>query len=127
MKLDSIASAGLHNSSINTQWEGAAQTRVSGENSSPVERTNTEQQRGEERNSIISDNMLDNAIGQANKALQVHKKFIERSIHEKTKTIMYVLKDMETNEVIREFPPRKIQDMIAKMWELAGLMVDERR
>ncbi len=34
--------------------------------------------------------------------------------------------DTETNKVIKEFPPEKIQDMIAKMWELAGLFVDER-
>ncbi len=39
---------------------------------------------------------------------------------------MYVMKDTETNEVIREFPPKKIQDMIAKMWEIAGLFVDEK-
>jgi len=35
--------------------------------------------------------------------------------------------DSETNEVIREIPPEKILDMVAKMWELAGLIVDERR
>jgi flagellar protein FlaG len=35
--------------------------------------------------------------------------------------------DNETNEVIREFPPKKILDMIANMMELAGLIVDERR
>ena len=32
----------------------------------------------------------------------------------------------ETNEVIREIPPEKILDLVAKMWELAGILVDER-
>lgn len=32
----------------------------------------------------------------------------------------------ETDEVIREIPPEKILDMVAKMWELAGIMVDEK-
>ena len=32
-----------------------------------------------------------------------------------------------TNEIIREIPPEKILDMVAKMWDTAGLIVDERR
>lgn len=75
---------------------------------------------------VINDEMLDKAIEVANKSLIQHNSFIERSIHEVTKTVMYVMKDATTNEVIKEFPPKKIQDMIAKMWELAGLFVDEK-
>jgi len=30
----------------------------------------------------------------------------------------------ETQEVVREIPPQKILDMVAKMWELAGIIVD---
>ena len=29
-------------------------------------------------------------------------------------------------EVLKELPPEKILDMIAKAWELAGIMVDEK-
>lgn len=75
---------------------------------------------------LITEEMLDKSVEQANKSLDIYDKMIERSIHEKTKAVMYVLKDTRTNEVIREFPPKKIQDMIAKMWELAGLFVDEK-
>jgi flagellar protein FlaG len=74
-----------------------------------------------------NDEMLDNSVKQANKSLGAYNKYIERTVHEKTHAIIYVLRDSVTNEVIREFPPRKIEDMIAKMWELAGLLVDERR
>ncbi len=75
---------------------------------------------------IIDDDMIEKAVEQANKSLENYNRYIERSVHEKTKAIMYVMKDTKTNEVIREFPPKKIQDMIAKMWELAGLFVDEK-
>jgi len=75
---------------------------------------------------VINDEMLDKAIEMANKTLAKHNNFIERSVHETTKTMMYVMKDTVTNEVIKEFPPKKIQDMIAKMWEIAGLFVDEK-
>jgi len=73
-----------------------------------------------------NDKLIDKSVEQANIALKAYDKVIERSVHEKTKTMMYVLKDTKTDEVIREFPPKKIQDMIAKMWELAGLFVDEK-
>lgn len=70
--------------------------------------------------------LVDNSIDQANKTLKQFHRVIERSIHETTKSVMYTIKDTDTNEVIAEFPPKKIQDMIAKMWELAGLFVDEK-
>jgi uncharacterized FlaG/YvyC family protein len=74
----------------------------------------------------INDELLEKSVEQANKSLKKHDRYIERNVHEVTKAIMYKLKDTETNEVIAEFPPQKVQDMIAKMWELAGLFVDER-
>ena len=80
----------------------------------------------EDHKEIINDEMLDKAVEVANKTLAKHNNFIERSVHDVTKTVMYVMKDTVTDEVIREFPPKKIQDMIAKMWELAGLFVDEK-
>lgn len=76
-------------------------------------------------NEIMNDEMLSKAISQANKSLAPRNRSIERAIHEVTHTVMYTIKDTKTNEVIAEFPPKKIQDMIAKMWELAGLFVDE--
>lgn len=80
----------------------------------------------EENVNEISEEIQNKAIEDANKALSHYHRRIEREIHEKTKTIMYKVLDTDTNEVIREFPPKKIQDMIAKMWELAGLFVDEK-
>jgi len=35
--------------------------------------------------------------------------------------------DKKSKEVIKEYPPEKTLDMIAKVWELAGLLVDEKR
>lgn len=40
-------------------------------------------------------------------------------------TIKIMNKD--TQEIIREIPPEKTLAMIAKVWELAGLLVDEKR
>ncbi len=49
------------------------------------------------------------------------------AVHEGTNRIMVKIVDKTTKEVIKELPPEKTLDMIAKAWELAGLMVDEKR
>lgn len=72
------------------------------------------------------EDVLQESVKQANKTLKQYNRYIEREVHEVTHTIMYKLMDSTTQEVIAEFPPKKIQDMIAKMWELAGLFVDEK-
>ncbi len=72
------------------------------------------------------DELMEQGIKQANKTLKNSNRYIEREVHEKTHAVMYKLKDSVTGEVIAEFPPKKIQDMVAKMWELAGLFVDEK-
>lgn len=48
-------------------------------------------------------------------------------IHEKTNRITIKIVDKETKEVVKEFPPEKTLDMIAKVWEMAGILVDEKR
>lgn len=77
-------------------------------------------------NGVIDEELLEKSVDQANKSLEQHNRYIQRKVHDVTKTVMYTLKDSETEEVIAEFPPEKLQDMIAKMWELAGLVIDER-
>ena len=48
-------------------------------------------------------------------------------IHEETNRVTIKIVDKQTKEVIKEFPPEQTLDMIAKVWEMAGLMVDEKR
>ena len=48
-------------------------------------------------------------------------------VHEDTNRVTIKIVDKQSKEVIKEFPPDKTLDMIARVWEMAGLMVDERR
>lgn len=75
----------------------------------------------------VSEKAVIDIIERANKAIQGINTTFEFSIHEKTHQIMVKVINRETNEVIREIPPEKILDMVAKMWEMAGIFVDERR
>lgn len=74
----------------------------------------------------FSEEFMKKSVDQANRALAQHSRLIQREVHDVTHTVMYTIRDTVTNEIIAEYPPKKIQDMIAKMWELAGLFVDER-
>ena len=51
---------------------------------------------------------------------------VKFGIHEKTDRVTIKLVDKDTKEVIKEFPPEKTLDMIAKCMELAGVLVDEK-
>lgn len=48
-------------------------------------------------------------------------------VHDATNRITIKIVDKDSKEVIKEFPPEKTLDMIAKVWEMAGILVDEKR
>ena len=47
--------------------------------------------------------------------------------HDATNRVTIKIIDKDTKEVIKELPPEKTLDMIAKVWEMAGILVDEKR
>ncbi len=47
-------------------------------------------------------------------------------IHDDTNRVTIKIVDKDTKEVIKEFPPEATLDMIARVWELAGILVDEK-
>lgn len=65
------------------------------------------------------------AIAELNKNSQNSE--VQFGVHEDTNRITLKIVDKDTKEVIKEFPAEKTLDMIAKAWELAGLLVDEKR
>ena len=48
-------------------------------------------------------------------------------IHEATNRVTIKIVDKKSKDVLKEYPAEKTLDMIAKVWEMAGLMVDEKR
>ena len=70
---------------------------------------------------------LINAIEKASGRIENYNKKLEFSIHKETNQIMIKVVDKNTKKVIKEIPPEKILDMMAKMVELSGNFIDERR
>ncbi|MCI9066241.1 MAG: flagellar protein FlaG [Lachnospiraceae bacterium] len=70
---------------------------------------------------------LKKAIAEMNRRINNSNEEAVFGVHEDTNRIMIKIMDKETKEVIKEFPPEKTLDMIARIWEMAGILVDEKR
>jgi flagellar protein FlaG len=81
----------------------------------------------EGKNIPISEQQLVKAIERAIKALEGTSTTLDFSIHQQTKHIIVKVLDKDSGKVIREIPNEKSLDFLAKVWEMAGLMIDERR
>ena len=75
----------------------------------------------------VSPEKVKDALSEINKKIAPTQTECSFKYHEKTHRISITVKDKETDKVIREIPPEKTLDMIAKTLELAGLLVDEKR
>ena len=89
------------------------------------------QQQGEQAHEkseqeIEADNeRIKKAVEKLNKKLDQNTEAVF-GVHEKTNRVTIKMVDKESKKVIKEFPPDKTLDMIAKVWELAGILVDEK-
>ena len=72
-----------------------------------------------------SDSSLKNAVEQINRQSANTEAIF--GYHEGTKRVTIKIIDKDTKEVKKEYPAEKTLDMIQKVWEMAGLMVDEKR
>lgn len=77
------------------------------------------------QNQQPSNEQIKQAVEKMNKSMQNSSAVF--GIHEATQRVTIKIVDKETKKVIKELPPEKTLDMIAKVWEMAGILVDERR
>ncbi len=80
--------------------------------------------RTEEEKTAADNDKIKKAI--ENIKAQLPNSEVKFGIHEKTDRVTIKLVDKKTKEVIKEFPPEKTLDMIAKCMEIAGVLVDEK-
>ncbi|MGN0141576.1 MAG: flagellar protein FlaG [Roseburia sp.] len=107
---------GMENMELNTKIDG---TVSGGRETQPYQQDGTETQQANQQQK------LKNAVEDLNK--QMHDSEAIFGIHDKTNRVTIKIVDKETKEVIKEYPPEQTLDMIAKVWEIAGIMVDEKR
>lgn len=86
----------------------------------------SQMKQNEEEKKKGMEKQIKTALEQANtKARQMHTS-CEFAYHEETNRISITVKDKQTDEVIREIPAEETLKMVEKMWELAGILVDEK-
>ncbi|NPV29191.1 MAG: flagellar protein FlaG [Firmicutes bacterium] len=69
---------------------------------------------------------LQEAAEKLTRAARVFDYKLHFKIHEDTKRVMVQVIDEETDEVVNEVPPEKILNLVAEIWRLVGLLVDEK-
>lgn len=81
---------------------------------------------GEKDKKEPTQKQIKSALEQANQKAKMTKTACEFSYDDNTNRISITVKDKETDEIIREIPGEETLEMISKIWELAGILVDEK-
>ena len=72
-----------------------------------------------------SENTIKQAVSDINK--KINPNTVARyGFHEETNRVTIKIVDKNSDKVIKEFPAEETLDMIAKVWELAGVFLDEK-
>lgn len=80
--------------------------------------------KGQEEKKEPTNEQIKKAVEDLNKKLK--NTSCEFGIHDGTNRVTIKIVDKDSKKVIKEYPAEETLDMIAKAWELAGLMVDKR-
>ena len=76
------------------------------------------------KQTISENSQIRKAVDEINK--KAHNSEAVFGIHEATNRVTIKIVDKDTKKVLKEYPPEKTLDMIAKVWETAGLLVDQK-
>ena len=76
------------------------------------------------KQTISENSQIRKAVDEINK--KAHNSEAVFGIHDATNRVTIKIVDKDTKKVLKEYPPEKTLDMIAKVWEVAGLLVDEK-
>ena len=102
------------------------QTTAVVENARSKDQNNTSADANSEQQQQVTNEQIKKAVEKLNKNMMSHSEAVF-GIHEATNRITIKIIDKDTKKVIKELPPEKTLDMIAKVWEMAGILVDEKR
>ena len=76
------------------------------------------------KQTISENSQIRKAVDEINK--KSHNSEAVFGIHDATNRVTIKIVDKDTKKVLKEYPPEKTLDMIAKVWEMAGLLVDKK-
>lgn len=74
----------------------------------------------------VGDMQVVKTLDRVLKAIQGPETTFNISVHEATKVITIKVLNKQTGELIREIPPEKTLDLVAKFMEINGILIDKR-
>lgn len=83
-------------------------------------------EQSKEKREKIAGKLMKEAVDSTNEALKMNRTSIHMKYHEDVNRVSIKIVDDETEEVIKEIPPEESIDMLKKMLEVNGLLIDER-
>lgn len=66
------------------------------------------------------------AVDTLNKEFKDKDTYLQYEVYGKFNNIVIKVMDRNTNELVKELPPKKIIDMVEKLCEMAGMFIDEK-
>ncbi len=138
MRIDSVGSANTMPTPQSVERVGRTESpapiqpvkKADNQNGSAVkqqERIHADAEVAAVENTLQQEQKVIKAIENANKHIRTYDRRLEFSIHDTTKQIMVKVINTENDSVIREIPSEKVLDMVAHLWEISGILVDEHR
>lgn len=125
--MQSISGTGGYNGMVNSMQKPA---QLAGQNVKPAsnETQTTEAKKQTEDSKLkLSEKHIKNAINQANEKLKFTRTRCELTYHDEINRVAIKVIDRDTDEVIREIPPEETLELIQSLWEMAGIIIDEKR
>ena len=69
---------------------------------------------------------LENSVEELNDTIEALHKDLKFRIHEDSDRLMVEVINLDNNEVIKEIPPKEVLDMLGRIREMVGILIDEK-
>jgi flagellar protein FlaG len=136
MAIDNISNATISLTDYKTEQKAQSAAAVQqavkpAESNAVTTKTYTDKQDGakeeEKRDAQTNANRLKSILNETNNKIKPTRTRCEFSYVEDVNRVSIKVMDVDTDKVIREIPPEETMEMLQKLWEVAGLLVDEKR
>lgn len=96
-------------------------------NTSTQKQTNIIQLNSHDEEQVVSKEKMHQVVESINEIFEISNKNLKFVYHEGLKEYFVQLVNSETDEIVKEIPPKKLLDAYYEMQKLVGMIVDEKR
>ena len=117
MEVSGVSQGGQNLNTLTAQLPVKTDTKAASVNESNTE-VNAEKK--------VTEKDVNKAVEKLNKLFEDKGTYVQYEVYGKFHNVSIKIFDEKTNQVIKEIPPKKLVEMVEKLCELAGVLVDEK-